>query len=49
MKETYSRQSKEGDSQESEAGSEEPPLPGTRGLIAISNSGQGNLREVNTI
>lgn len=38
MPEAYSRQSEEGDSQESKAGSEESSLPGTRGLIAVADS-----------
>lgn len=43
MPEAYSRQSEEGDSQESKAGSEESSLPGTRGLIAVADSSQCNL------
>lgn len=41
--ETYGRQGKEGDSQEGKASSEEPSLPGTRGLITVANSSKSNL------
>lgn len=34
---TYSRQGKEGDSQESEAGGEEPSLPSTRRLVTVAD------------
>lgn len=37
---SYGRQSEEGDSQESEASSQEPSLPGTGGLIAVADSSQ---------
>lgn len=43
VRETYGRQGKEGDSQEGKAGSEEPSLPGTRGLITVANSSKSNL------
>lgn len=39
MLKIYRRQGKEGDSQQSKASSQEPTLPGTRGLIAVADSG----------
>lgn len=37
--ETYGGQGEEGDPQEGEAGGQEPPLPGARGLIAVADGG----------
>lgn len=36
---TYGGQGEEGDPQEGEAGGQEPPLPGARGLIAVADGG----------
>lgn len=43
MPEAYSRQSEEGDSQESKASSEKSSLPGTGGLIAVADSSKCDL------
>ena len=43
----YRRQGEEGDAQQSEAGGQQASLPGTGGLVPISDGGKGDLEVCN--